>query len=744
MAAPPTTAAADKAAAIADYCKESTSTDSGWSACCPAHDDTHPSLSIGWTPDRVLLWCHAGCTFDEICAALGLKPTDLFFGERYGHSPITDTYDYVDEYGTLLFQVCRTLDKKFPQRRPDPTAADGWAWKIPGVRRVLYHLPQLRIGIAAGRTIFLPEGEKDVHTVEQLGLVATCNPMGAVAKKGKNKWRQEYSDMLRGAHIAILPDHDKQGAEHAAIVSSHLAGIAASIKIVPGIHTVKSGSDVTDWVRDGGTREHLLAATDAAPLLTPAQDAFHPTAPGSTNGTHPPAQTTTPGNYDPDSLYTDDYNARALVREHGLDLRYCKAWKTWMVWNGTHWERDESGVMMRRATRTIKDLTKLMHAMDKDQCDFLWKHIKASLSTNKLEAMIKSAQSIDGISVKPDDFDRDILLLNCTSGTIDLRTGQQRPHSRTDLLTRRLSITYNPGATCPRWEAFLDRAMQHKQGLVAFLHRAVGYSLTGSTIEQCLFILHGPTKTGKTTFLARLRALLGPYGTQADMDSFMHKDREGVRNDLADLNGARVVCAVEAQEGRRLNEALIKQLTGGLDQIKARFLFEEFFTFVPQFKIFIGTNHKPVIKDSNQAIWERIRLIPFVAQIPQKERDKHLDEALQEELPGILAWAVRGCLDWQQRGDLEPPPEVLNATKEWQDESDVIGRFLDERCVILQQAQVRAQPLWDAYKAWCEAHGETWEKQTAFGIKLAERGFQKKTSNGVVYLGLGLRSDDQD
>ena len=166
--------------------------------------------------------------------------------------------------------------------------------------------------------------------------------------------------------------------------------------------------------------------------------------------------------------------------------------------------------------------------------------------------------------------------------------------------------------------------MGGKQGLVAFLHRAVGYSLTGSTIEQCLFILHGPTKTGKTTFLARLRALLGPYGTQADMESFMHKERQEVRNDLADLAGARVVCAVEAQEGRRLNESLIKQLTGGLDQVKARFLFEEYFTYTPQYKVFIGTNHKPVIKDTDQAIWERIRLVPFIVQIPKGDAAKRL------------------------------------------------------------------------------------------------------------------------
>jgi putative DNA primase/helicase len=415
-----------------------------------------------------------------------------------------------------------------------------------------------------------------------------------------------------------------------------------------------------------------------------------------------------------------------------------------MVWTGTHWQRDASGVVMQLAKHTIKNLARLLPSLDDKQAFALLAHIKSSLSTAKLKAMMENAQSEEGVAVQPGEFDRDVWLLNCTNGTIDLRTATLRNSSRTDLITKCLSVAYNPDATCPRWEAFLDRVMDGKQGLVAFLHRAIGYSLTGSTIEQCMFILHGPTKTGKTTFLARLRALLGPYGTQADMESFMHKDRQEVRNDLADLAGARVVCAVEAQEGRRLNENLIKQLTGGVDQVKARFLFEEYFTYTPQYKIFLGSNHKPVIKDNDQAIWERIRLVPFVVQIPVAERDKNLDTALQEEIAGILAWAVRGSLEWQRRGDLEPPPEVLTATQAYQHESDVLGRFIDECCITLVQAQVRPTPLYEAYKAWCDQNGERYETMHAIGTKLVERGFEKRNSHGTVYLGIGLRSQDND
>jgi putative DNA primase/helicase len=274
--------------------------------------------------------------------------------------------------------------------------------------------------------------------------------------------------------------------------------------------------------------------------------------------------------------------------------------------------------------------------------------------------------------------------------------------------------------------------------MMAFLQRAIGYALTGSTREQCLFILHGPTKTGKSTFLATLRALLGPYGQQADMESFMHKDRQEVRNDLADLAGSRFVCALESQEGKRLSESLVKQVTGGVDLIKARFLFQEHFTFKPQFKIFLGTNHKPVIKDTDSAIWERIRLVPFSVQIPKPERDKALDERLLAELPGILAWAVRGCLAWQQMGELGEPSAVVEATAGYRSEMDSLGRFIEECCLVAPEVRVKAGALYERYKCWCVETGEHAMTLTAMGRALDERGFAKHSSRVISRLGLAI------
>lgn len=443
------------------------------------------------------------------------------------------------------------------------------------------------------------------------------------------------------------------------------------------------------------------------------------------------------------SLGWNDYvNALHFVRDHGHNLRYCHPWKTWLVWNGRCWERDTTGAVMQMAKESIKRLARQVETLEDDKAKALMTHIKKSLSTPGLEAMIKSARSEPGIPAAPDAFDTNIWLLNCQNGTLDLTTGRLRPHDRSDLLTKCLPTAYDPQAACSAWKAFLWRVMGQRQEMIDFLQRAVGYSLTGSTREQCLFLLWGITKTGKSTFLATLRALLGPYGHQADMQSFMHKERDEVRNDLAALAGSRLVCALESSHGRQLNEALVKQLTGGTDRITARFLFQELFEFTPQFKIFLGTNHKPVIKDADDAIWERIKPVPFTVQIPQAERNKRLDLDLQAELPGILAWAVRGCLAWQQLDDLDTPQLIVDSTQDYRAEMDTLAHFLDECCLAGPPtlAKVKAPTLASAYHGWCKRAGVWPMDNSSFIAELLKRGYERKrgTANQYYWHGLGL------
>src|SRR5262249_51994266 len=228
-----------------------------WSAPCPAHDDAHPSLSItAKDPNTVLVHCHAGCPHADIMAALGLTLKDLFVKERYWGKAVEATYDYVDLAGTLVHQTVRLEGKEFKQRRPDPAAPGKWVWNLKGVQRLLYHWPEVHAAIPRGEPIYLVEGEKDAENLAALGLVATCNAMGA------EKWQRSYSEALRNAHVVILPDHDDPGTAHARLVARSLAGMAASIRIVLGVHTAAEHSDVSDWLAAGHTRQELEDLVD--------------------------------------------------------------------------------------------------------------------------------------------------------------------------------------------------------------------------------------------------------------------------------------------------------------------------------------------------------------------------------------------------------------------------------------------------------------------------------------------------
>jgi len=440
---------------------------------------------------------------------------------------------------------------------------------------------------------------------------------------------------------------------------------------------------------------------------------------------------------------SDMGNAERLAHHAGQDLRYVYPWDSWLRWDGRAWRRDESGEIVRRARDTMRALdTATLNVNDKDTREYLEQHALRGESASRLNAMIQLARSL--LPVGPGELDRHPSLLTCDNGTVDLRTGKLGRHDRRHLITKVAPVDYEPDAACPRWEAFLDRVMAGDRELVTFLQRAVGYSLTGSTGEQVLFLLHGVGANGKSTFVETVRALLGDYATQADFTTFLRREGESVRNDIARLAGARFVAAVEADAGKALAESVVKQLTGG-DTITARFLFREYFEFVPAFKVWLAANHKPSIRGVDHGIWRRIRLVPFTVTIPEAERDPQLTLKLRRELPGILAWAVRGCLAWREHG-LAAPAGVVDATATYREEMDVLGGFLEECGVASHRARVKAKDLYTAYTAWCEANGERPISQKVMGQRLQDRGFQRfKGSRGVrCWRGLGLRSEADD
>lgn len=437
---------------------------------------------------------------------------------------------------------------------------------------------------------------------------------------------------------------------------------------------------------------------------------------------------------------TDMGNARRLVDRHGQDLRYCFPLEKWLCWSGRKWQLDDTGEVDRRA----KDIPRVIleeaaATEDKDTRAALIKHSRQTEAEGKRKSMVTTARSEPGIPVLPEKLDRDKWLFNVLNGTLDLRTGKLHPHRRADLITKVAPVKYDPDVFYPTWWEFLKQITAGSDELMDFLQKAVGYALTGSTREQCIFFLYGLGANGKSTFLDVIQTLLGDYAKRAAMETFLVKKFQPIPNDLADLRGARLVSGVEAEAGRRLAESLIKELSGG-DAIKARFLYTEFFSFKPEFKLFLAVNHKPIIRGTDHAIWRRIRLIPFTVQIPEEQQDKNLPQTLKEELPGILNWAIEGCMKWQNDG-LTPPQAVQEATLGYREEMDLLGDFIASRCVVAPGASALSSELYKVYTEWAEESGEKRPlSQTAFGISLTERGFVSGRGTGgkMVRAGIGL------
>ena len=439
----------------------------------------------------------------------------------------------------------------------------------------------------------------------------------------------------------------------------------------------------------------------------------------------------------------DTANAERFVTQHGNDVRYDHSGRQWYIWTGTHWRRDDDGGIQRLAKMTARAIYEEAAAAAKAGLDGaaaeLSKWARHSAAEPRRNAMLNLARAEKPIAVTHDCFNRHDLLVNVQNGTIDLATGQQYPHDRGDLLTYVLPVDYDPAAVCPTWIHFLWRITNDDDDLVSFLARAVAYTLTGQTAEQCLFFLYGRGANGKSTFIETVMTLMGDLGHKARAQILMQDEHGRVPNEVAALAGKRLVVASELADGGRLNEGLIKDLTGG-DTMSARFLYGEPFTFKPTFKLWLYGNHKPPIHGTDDGIWRRVRLIPFEVQIPEGERDTTLPAKLRAELPGILSWALRGWQDYQQDG-LPTPAAVRAATASYRSESDVLGKFLDDRCDLADGMTAEAGKLYTAYTEWATENGVRAQSNVRFAKALTERGFTKEKNPSTKrqeYQGVGI------
>ena len=438
---------------------------------------------------------------------------------------------------------------------------------------------------------------------------------------------------------------------------------------------------------------------------------------------------------------TDTGNAERYVRLFRDVVRFCHTWKEWLTWDGRRWAVDKKGRVLRRTKEVIADLYRDAASVgDLKTQEAIASWARSSQKADRRKAMLDLAKCEKGIPILPAQLDQHPLLINFKNGTLDLASGEFRTHEREDYLTRLIPQVYDPGAMCPSWTAFLERVVPDAH-IRSFLKRAIGYSLTGDVSEQVLFFLYGEGANGKSTFLGAIQRGIGrDYAIQAAPDLLLAKRGQAHPTEMADLFSVRMAVCTEVGEGRRFDEVLIKQLTGG-DPIRARKMRENFWEFDPTHHLWIAGNHKPEVRGTDYAIWRRILLIPFTVQIPKPERDPSLLSKLRAEAPGILAWVVEGALEWSQVS-LNPPEAVLIATEVYREEMDVLAPFLCERVVNAPGARVRASDLYRAYTAWCEAQAERPMPQRKFGDRLTQKHFRRQKVGVYYYLDIAMREPE--
>ncbi|WP_045771219.1 phage/plasmid primase, P4 family [Xanthomonas albilineans] len=615
--------------------------------------------------------------------------------------PATAKWNYLDADGKLIAIVYR-YDPHGRKKQYRPWDAKRGKMTPPDPRP-LYNQP----GLVTASQVVLVEGEKCAQALIASGVVATTAMNGANAPINKTDWSP-----LAGKSVLIWPDRDKPGWDYATqAAQAILSAGATSCHILYPPENAVAGWDAADAVAEGfdivsflthGPRLQMHAIDDdAAPVVS----------------------------NDESVAGTEDALALAFTRRYHRDWRYVATWGRWLVWDGQRWRTEDT----LAATDLIRSVCR---------------HAAVHADNAKIATKLASAGTVSGVerlaradrrhAATTAEWDADPWLLNTPGGVVDLRTGRRRTHERADRITKITTATPSDG--CPIWQRFLAEITDQDNELQAYLQRMVGYALTGSTQEHALFFLYGTGANGKSVFVNTLVTIFGDYAANAPMDTFMETRADRHPTDMAGLRGSRFVAAIETEQGRRWAESKLKNLTGG-DKISARFMRQDFFEFFPQFKLFVAGNHRPAIRNIDEAMKRRLHLIPFTITVPPERRDKHLQEKLLNERDGILAWAVQGCLYWQRLGRLAPPQQVLQATEEYFEAEDALGRWIGERCVRHVNAKSLTAELFNDWKLWADDAGEFIGSQKRFADLLLTRGLEKwRNSTGLRgFRGVGLK-----
>jgi putative DNA primase/helicase len=778
--------------------------DGGYLALCPAHKDSRPSLRI-WRGDdnKVRITCRSGCKPDEVVKAANLTWSDMFnaTGEGLtvtkekpalvGTAQTAALAMYVDDTSGLLqsleadygiVQARTYLHDRFgvsAELARELELGYSGPFKFPFASRAFTSFPRVTVpfknfrgivhalqgrdlsGKCPGRWVGLtnPEGARwgqygvfrgqggygvtlitegpgDALTAAAVGYDAVAIRGAALA--GTPELVEELARGLEGSQVIVAGDNDTAGMGFTKRLSAGLSkhGITVYMLQIP-----TDGWDLTDWRKDS-PEDFPAALHKAVKRAEPYSETKGLLVDAATGALVPDATTATRAvelitEFSERYGTSDVLSAHALVAFTGGTIKYAKG-LGFYVWDGKVWHQSETKV--RQLIHFMGASLSVAASTIPDAGEHTKKIASHFMNTRSIDALIRELKAVPAVQVSADEFDARPELLSFSNGTVDLRTGELRAHNKADMLTASLPIEFDPDAKAPRFEAFLSEIMPGLPDMPAYLRRLCGYGISGSTSEQCFAVLHGSGANGKSVLTDTLTEVFGQITTTTAFSTFEDKGSGGIPNDIAALRGARLVMASEGDSGRPMSEAVLKRVTGK-DKVTARFMRQEFFTFAPTFLIMLATNHKPNFKGQDEGLWRRVKMIPFNRYFAPDERDYDLSEKLLAESAGIVAWAVRGAVEWFANG-LQDPAAVKNATKEFRETADGLQGFMPGvlEATGNEDDRILGNEAFSMYLDWCEAENlpqkERWRRTTFYRAMEERKVTRRKTAQGITLFGV--------
>lgn len=704
-------------------------------AVCPAHDDKQASLSISRGRTGTLLYCHTGCSLESILDSVELKKSDLFYSdklqgsswERYIESRekrrIEETYDYVDCNGSYAYTKIRLAGKKLLYGiLKDNRFQYGLGGKNRKELKALYFNPQaLKKAIEEGKTIFIPEGEKDVNSLRKRGYVA-------LTYGGVNDWQSDFKEILRGANVAILADNDVPGINVAKRIEADLKGIAQSVKLIIPTPNLPKG-DISDYFEEGhsnGEFERMINET----AVTKKHIAS--------------VQSETGENLVDDLIKLDAVNRFPLTDIGSAQLfstifksrhRYNVTAKDWFFYDGKHWILDREGL---RARKSAKELSKALSIYavnclpdeDEKQKEHYLKYALTWTYSKTRNSIINDSRDLNFFS--NEDLDRDDYVLNLQNGVL-VFNGEKvtvKGHNADLLLSKIANVEYHPEARCERWEQFLNEVMQGDQEKIHYLQKLFGTCLTGDVrLEKMWFLFGSTTRNGKSTMIERISDILGDYSKTIRPETLSIKNNPDSRTaspDVAKLAGARLCVCSEIPKRMPLDVGLLKTLSGR-DTVTARFLHQDEFQFKPKFKMVCNTNFLPIVSDSTVFKSDRVQIVSFDKHFTEQEQDKTLKDKLstKEALSGILNWMIEGWIAFCREG-LEAPEAIKKSTTDYETSSDKLQNFINECLAEAEGKSISVKETYTRYEKWCSENGYHVENKQNFISDCKAKGIYKE------------------